>query len=90
MTTDAARHTQSQAAPFIDPSTKTLFVGFNANGPQCNTRGSSFASTPMLVNSTTDGLSWSAPYLPLVNVPKGPSPVPARAGSMTIGPTKGG
>ena len=81
-------HCQSQAAPFIDPSTKTLFVGFNADGPQCTTRGKGFSSTPMLVNSSNEGLTWSAPYLPLVNQPQGP-PVPARAGSMTIGPTKG-
>ena len=82
-------HCQSQAAPFIDPSTKTLFVGFNSNGPQCLTRaGSKFASTPMLVNSTDDGIGWSAPYPIMVKQPTGPA-VPARSGQLTIGPTKG-
>eukprot|EP01043_Picozoa_sp_COSAG02_P031185 COSAG02_NODE_2024_length_10084_cov_130.539509_2_plen_117_part_00 len=46
---------QSQAAPFIDPTTKTLFVAFNQGGPMCH--GS---SRPMLVNSTDD-VRWRIP-----------------------------
>ena len=41
---------QSQAAPFIDPDTKTLYVAFNEDGPGCV--GSFAQSKPMLVNST--------------------------------------
>ena len=56
---------QSQAAPVIDPVTKTLFVGFTANLPGCQAealRAKSYKTTPMLVNSTDDGLHWSKPY----------------------------
>ena len=56
---------QSQAAPVIDPVTKTLFVGFTANLPGCQApviHARAYKTTPMLVNSTNDGLSWSKPY----------------------------
>ena len=76
---------QSQAAPVIDPVTKTLFVGFTANLPGCQApalRAKSYKTTPMLVNSTDDGLHWSKPYALEHNDVKsafGPS----------FGPTKG-
>ena len=69
-------HCQSQAAPLIDPTTKTLLVAFNAGGPMCQGR-----STPMLVNSTDDGLHFSDPY-PL-------SMTGSKTRSVSIGPTKG-
>ena len=56
---------QSQAAPVIDPVTKTMFVGFTANLPGCQAPAlgaKTYHTTPMLVNSTNDGLSWSKPY----------------------------
>ena len=68
-----------QAAPFIDPVTKTLFVAFNQNGQGCN--GGFAASVPMLVNSSDDGISWTSPYLPL-----GPG-LPFKGAA--VGPTKG-
>eukprot|EP01043_Picozoa_sp_COSAG02_P025846 COSAG02_NODE_1466_length_12483_cov_37.157703_9_plen_384_part_00 len=78
---------QSQAAPFIDPDTKTLYVAFNQDGPGCV--GSFASSRPMLVNSTDDGLSWSKPYSPMLNVGNGKQPVPAGAHGYAVGPTKG-
>eukprot|EP01043_Picozoa_sp_COSAG02_P067713 COSAG02_NODE_10977_length_1819_cov_2.269767_2_plen_310_part_00 len=78
---------QSQAAPFIDPDTKTLYVAFNQDGPGCV--GSFASSRPMLVNSTDDGLSWSKPYSPMLAVGNGKRPVPAGAHGYAVGPTKG-
>eukprot|EP01051_Picozoa_sp_SAG22_P014359 SAG22_NODE_1731_length_3703_cov_2.829634_2_plen_434_part_00 len=79
---------QSQAAPFIDPDTRTLYVAFNYDGPGCV--GSFASSKPMLVNSSDDGLSWSDPYSPMLNVGPGKPPVPAGAlKGFTVGPTKG-
>ena len=69
-------HCQSQAAPLIDPTTKTLLVAFNSGGPMCQGR-----STPMLVNSTDDGLHFSDPY-PLAMTG-------SKTRSVSIGPTKG-
>jgi hypothetical protein len=76
---------QAQAAPVIDPVTKTLFVGFTANLPGCQApalRAKAYKTTAMLVKSTNDGLSWSKPYEVLNNSVRsafGPS----------FGPTKG-
>ena len=67
---------QSQAAPLIDPTTKTLYVAFNAGGPMCQGR-----ANPMLVNSTNEGLHFSKPY-PL-------KMIGSRTRSVSIGPTKG-
>eukprot|EP00662_Eupelagonemidae_sp_cell21_P031125 gene31125-35532_t len=76
---------QSQASPVIDPVTKTLIVGFISNGPGCQGKKGAYLATPTLVNSTDDGLTWSAPY-PLMLDP----PVPVAAAShFAIGPTKG-
>ena len=63
-------HCQSQAAPLIDPTSKTLLVGFNQGGPMC--QGS---SAPMLVNSTDDGLT----YAPPSPSPAAPFPQPRAA-----------
>jgi hypothetical protein len=49
---------QSQAAPVIDPVTKTLFVGFTANLPGCIAPAlgaKAYKSTVMLVKSLDDG-----------------------------------
>jgi hypothetical protein len=76
---------QSQAAPVLDPVTKTLIVGYTANGPGCQASSlgaKSYKTTPMLVNSTDDGLHWSKPYELMHNslqIDFGP----------TFGPTKG-
>ena len=76
---------QSQAAPVIDPVTKTLIVGYTANLPGCQAaalRAKSYKTTPMLVNSTDDGLRWNKPYELLHNsVPNAFGP--------SFGPTKG-
>jgi sialidase-1 len=69
-------HCQSQAAALLDPTTKTLFVGFNSGGPLCQG-----VSAPMLVNSTDDGLTFSAPYPMKLSG--------SRTRSVSIGPTKG-
>jgi hypothetical protein len=75
-------HYSGQAAPLIDPSTKTLFVGLNSGTPPG-------PSVPMLVNSTDDGLHWSAPYPAILNTGGGKTqPADTRTG-FAIGPTKG-
>ena len=48
---------QSQAAPVIDPVSKTLIVGFINNGAGCEQRGATYFAEPMLVNSSDDGPS---------------------------------
>eukprot|EP01047_Picozoa_sp_COSAG01_P057284 COSAG01_NODE_6603_length_3585_cov_3.013483_2_plen_823_part_00 len=76
---------QSQAAPVLDPVTKTLFVGYTANLPGCQApvlRAKAYKTTPMLIKSTDDGLHWSKPYALVNNSVRsafGPS----------FGPTKG-
>ena len=83
---------QSQAAPVIDPVTKTLFVGFTADLPGCQAkelRAPSYLSTPTLVNSTDDGLSWSKPYTLMLNTGPGKPPVPVGTSHGAFGPTKG-
>jgi hypothetical protein len=76
---------QSQAAPVIDPVTKTLIVGFTANLPGCIAPAlgaQRYKSTPMLVSSTDDGLRWSKPYPVLNNSVRS-------AFGPNFGPTKG-
>jgi hypothetical protein len=49
---------QSQAAPVIDPVTKTLIVGFTANLPGCIApalRAKAYKTTAMLIKSLDDG-----------------------------------
>jgi hypothetical protein len=76
---------QAQAAPVIDPVTKTLLVGYTANLPGCQApvlHAKTYQSTPMLVKSTDDGLHWGRPYAVRNNSVRsafGPS----------FGPTKG-
>ena len=82
---------QSQAAPVIDPVTKTLIVGFIANGPGCQTTGA-YLAKPALVRSTDDGLTWSQPYDLMLNMGPDKPTVPAGPRNITagvFGPTKG-
>eukprot|EP01051_Picozoa_sp_SAG22_P019160 SAG22_NODE_3446_length_1706_cov_1.802116_1_plen_305_part_00 len=75
-------HYSGQAAPLIDPTTGTLFVGINSGTPPG-------PSVPMLINSTDDGLHWSAPYPATLNMGGGKTqPADTRTG-FGIGPTKG-
>ena len=74
---------QSQASPLIDPSTKTLFVGFN------NGQGMAGPSVPGLINSTDDGITWSPVYTPILNLGGGKTqPADPKIG-FAVGPTKG-
>ena len=43
----------------------------------------------MLVNSTDDGITWSDPYSPMLNIGPGLPPVAAGAHGYAVGPTKG-
>lgn len=83
---------QSQASAVVDPVTKTLFVGFIANGPGCQAAALRvpYEATPMLVNSTDDGLTWSKPYPFILDRGPGRPVSPASpAEHLAVGPTKG-
>jgi len=75
---------QSQASPLIDPVTKTLFVGFNLN-PGC--QGGS--DIPNLAKSMDDGLRWSKPYAPIMNLGGGRTGPATEKSGFLVGPTKG-
>ena len=65
---------QSQAAPVLDPVTKTLIVGYIDQGAGCLVRGNDWDTSqakPVLVKSTDDGLSWSKPLPFMLNTGPG-------------------
>jgi hypothetical protein len=84
---------QSQAAPVIDPVTKTLFVGYIDLGAGCLVRGTNWDTSlakPMLMKSTDDGLSWSKPLPFMLNMGPGKVPIPVTVHQhYTVNPTKG-
>ena len=77
----------------IDPTTKMLYVGFIFNGPGCQAkelRAPMYVAWPQMVNSSDDGLTWSAPYSIMLNMGAGKPAVPVSGAShVAIGPTKG-
>jgi hypothetical protein len=84
---------QSQAAPVIDPVTKTLIVGYIDQGAGCLYRGNNWDTSqakPMLMKSTDDGLSWSKPLPFMLNMGPGKAPVPVTVHQhYAVNPTKG-
>ena len=83
----------SQAAPVIDPVTKTLFVGFIDLGAGCLVRGTNWDTSGakvVLMKSTDDGLSWSKPLPFMLNMGPGKVPVPLSVHQhYAVNPTKG-
>ena len=84
---------QSQAAPVIDPVTKTLFVGYIDQGAGCLVKGTNWDTSqakPKLMKSTDDGLSWSKPLPFMLNQGPGKAAVPVTVHQhFATGPTKG-
>ena len=84
---------QSQAAPVLDPVTKTLIVGYIDQGAGCLYRGNNWDTSqakPRIMKSTDDGLSWSKPLPFMLNMGPGKPPVEVTVHDhFATGPTKG-